>query len=89
MRPSRADLIERKAFLRSFIRRIEVHDGQVTVYYQLPMPPDGKDKEEVGVLPIVTFGGPNITFAKPIETFFELSIGSAPSPFGEQSNEPK
>jgi len=53
-----ADLIERKAFLRSFIRRIEVHDGQVTVYYQLPMPPHGKDKEEVGVLPIVTFGEP-------------------------------
>jgi hypothetical protein len=34
-------------------------------------------------------GGPNITFAKPIETFFELSIGSAPPSFGEQNYEPK
>jgi len=29
------------------------------------------------------------TFAKPIETFFELSIGSALPSFGEQSYEPK
>jgi hypothetical protein len=35
----------------------------------------------------VTFGGPNVTFAKPIDTFFELSINSAPSPFGEQNFE--
>jgi hypothetical protein len=26
------------------------------------------------------FGGPNKTFAKPIESFFELSIGTVPSP---------
>ena len=32
-----------------------------------------------GVLGIVPFGGPNVTFAKPIETFFELVIMSAPS----------
>jgi len=37
----------------------------------------------------VPFGGPNITFAKPIETFFELSISSAPPSFGEQNHEPK
>jgi len=35
----------------------------------------------------VPLGGPNVTFAKPIDTFFELSITSAPSPFGEQNFE--
>jgi hypothetical protein len=33
----------------------------------------------------ITFGGPNKTYAKPIETFFELSIVSAPSRSEEQS----
>jgi hypothetical protein len=32
-----------------------------------------------GVLGIVPLGGPNKTFAKPIESFFELSIGTVPS----------
>ena len=52
-----ADLIERKSFLRSFIRRIEVDKGQVSIYYILPLPPDEKDREQMGVLPIVTSGG--------------------------------
>jgi hypothetical protein len=34
---------------------------------------------------IKVFGRPNKTFAKPIETFFELSIVSAPSTSEEQS----
>ena len=42
-----------------------------------------------GVLGIAPFGGPNKTFAKPIETFFERSIGSAPPSFGGQNHEPK
>ena len=52
-----ADFTERKAFLRSFIKRIEVDEKQVRVHYRLPMPPDGKVEEQVGVLPIVTPGG--------------------------------
>ena len=52
-----ADLTERKAFLRSFVKRIEIDKGQVTVNYTLPLPPDGRITESVGVLPIVTFGG--------------------------------
>jgi len=35
----------------------------------------------------VPFGGPNITFAKPIETFFELFIMSALSFQGERDDE--
>jgi len=49
-----ADLTERKAFLRSFIKRIEVNKGQATVHYNLPLPPDEKIKQELEVLPTVT-----------------------------------
>jgi len=47
-----ADLIERKSFLRSFVRRIEVNNGQVSIYYTLPMPPDEKNRGSIGVLHI-------------------------------------
>jgi hypothetical protein len=36
--------------------------------------------------PFQAFGGPNITFAKPVETFFELSIMSAFSFERERDN---
>ena len=77
-----ADLAERKVFLRSFVRRIDVNGGQVTVHYALPMPPDGKTAEQVGVLPIVTFGGaegirtPDLLNA--IEALSQLSYSPLP-----------
>lgn len=51
-----ADFAESKAFLRSFIKRIEVGKETATIYYNLPIPVSG-GKEEVSVLPMVTFGG--------------------------------
>ncbi len=70
-----ADYVERKAFLRSFVRRIEVNKNQVTIRYKLPAP-HGKD-EDLRVLPIDTLGGPKGTFATPkVETFFDLTIGT-------------
>jgi hypothetical protein len=51
-----ADFSEKKAFLRSFIKRIEVDDAQVKVNYRLPQR-DEKPEEIEEVLPIVTFGG--------------------------------
>ncbi len=54
---NQADLTERKAFLRSFIKRIEVNKKQVTVHYNLPIPQGMPSKEQVGVLPIETLGG--------------------------------
>ncbi len=45
---------ERKAFLRSFIEKIQVDKDQVKVIHKLP-PPNGKDR--VAVLPIDTLGG--------------------------------
>jgi len=81
------DLTQSKAFLRSFIKRIVIDGKKVIMQYNLPMPSDEKNQQLVAVLPIDTPGGPNVTFAKPIDTFFELSITSAPSPFGEQNFE--
>ena len=52
-----ADFTERKTFLRSFIKRIVVNKKQVTIYYNLPIPPEEKKKQSVEVLPIVTPGG--------------------------------
>ncbi|MFC2060569.1 hypothetical protein ACFLTZ_05740, partial [Chloroflexota bacterium] len=50
-----ASLTERKAFLRSFIKRIEIGGDKVRVIHKLHLP-TGKDK--IAVLPIDTFGGP-------------------------------
>ena len=52
-----ADVVESKAFLRSFIKRIEIDGENAKVHYILPMPPDGKMRESLGVLPMVTLGG--------------------------------
>jgi len=49
-----ANLAERKAFLRSFIKRIEIDGDKVKVIHKLPLP-SGKDR--IAVLPIDTFGG--------------------------------
>ncbi len=52
-----AGFTERKAFLRSFIKRIEVNRKQVTVHYNLPIPQSMPSSEQVAVLPIDTLGG--------------------------------
>jgi site-specific DNA recombinase len=51
-------LVEKKAFLRSFIERIEVGKFEAKVTYTIPMPPGNQDTETVGVLPFMQFGRP-------------------------------
>ncbi len=48
---------ESKAFLRSFIKRIEIDGGHARVDYDVPVPPDGGQGDSVEVLPLVTLGG--------------------------------
>jgi len=70
-----AEFTERKSFLRSFIKRIEINEKQAVVHYNLPIPRDKKMKGEKEVLPIDTLGGPSESIAQPkIKTFFELSL---------------
>ena len=52
-----SDFTESKAFLRSFVKKIVVDGEKATIYYKLPVPPDGKRQESLEVLPIVTPGG--------------------------------
>ena len=52
-----SEFTERKAFLRSFVRRVEVDKTEVIVRYRLPLPPDGRSEDRARVLPIDTFGG--------------------------------
>ena len=52
-----SDIVQRKAFLRSFIKKIVVDKDIVKLYYSVPVPPDGKRVETIGVLPIDTLGG--------------------------------
>jgi len=39
-----SDIIERKAFLRSFIKRIEINGSRVIINYNIPLPNDKKVK---------------------------------------------
>ena len=50
------DAATSKAFLKTFIKRIEVDKDRVTVNYTLPVPPERKKAENLPVLPINTFG---------------------------------
>ena len=52
-----ADIVESKAFLRSFIKRIEINKGEGVIQYKLPVPPNWSDRQSVGVLPIDNYGG--------------------------------
>jgi DNA invertase Pin-like site-specific DNA recombinase len=50
-------LTDRKAFIRSFVKEIIVSKQQVNLIYTIPLLPDGLKEENVGVLPIVRYGG--------------------------------
>jgi DNA invertase Pin-like site-specific DNA recombinase len=53
-----SSIVEQKAFLKSFVERIEVDDSEMKVIYAIPVPPDNPPTETVGVLPIVHNGPP-------------------------------
>ena len=52
-----ADIIESKAFLRSFIKRIEINKSEGIIHYSLPVPSCRGDMQSAGVLPIDNYGG--------------------------------
>lgn len=71
---SESDIVQSKAFLRSFVEKIVIEGSKCTVYYKLPVPITWQKSEEL-VLPIEPFGGLSGSIAKPkIETFFELTL---------------
>ncbi len=52
-----SEVAQRKAFLRSFVKKIVVEKEEVKLYYNLPVPPDGRKTDTVRVLPIDTPSG--------------------------------
>ena len=51
------EIVERKSFLRSFIKKIVIDEDRATIYYILPGLEDISYAEDNAVLPIVTSGG--------------------------------
>ncbi|MFQ6122130.1 MAG: recombinase family protein [Dehalococcoidales bacterium] len=53
-----SNIFERRAFIRTFIESVDVGDGQITLNYTLPLPPDNSRQEPVSVLGIVPSAPP-------------------------------
>lgn len=72
------DFTQSKTFLRSFVKKVIINGDKAKILYRLPMPPDGKRTQSVGVLPIDTPGGPkgtrtNYADARVARTFYALN----------------
>lgn len=58
---SKGTLMERKSFIRSFVKRIEIKDKAVLIEYTLPLATNKKELLTEEVLPLVKNGGPSVT----------------------------
>ena len=74
-----SEITERKAFIRSFVKRIVIGKDQVTLHYRLPIPCGVGKGEELAVLPIGTVGGAGGTRTLDLltasQTFSQLNYG--------------
>ena len=52
-----AEISERKAFLKSFIKEIIVDGGKATIRYKIPLPDKNEDELALSVLLIDIYGG--------------------------------
>ena len=68
-----SDIVESKAFLRSFIKRIDIIDDKTVIEYSLPLPNE-EATQTVGVLPTVTPGGAGVTIGRTFSISFGLGI---------------
>jgi site-specific DNA recombinase len=53
-------LVEKKAFVRSFVKEVTVTGDEMRLSYTIPLMAEGLEKERaelVGVLPILQYGG--------------------------------
>ena len=74
-----ADMAQRKSFIKSLVKGIEVYGEKVIVRNKLTLADDGRGLPETLVLPIETFGGaggirtPYLLTAS--QTFFRVNYG--------------
>jgi site-specific DNA recombinase len=66
-----SDIVESKAFLRSFIKRIDIINDKAVIKYSLPLPNE-EVTQTIGVLPMVTLGGAGVTIGRTFSTTFTL-----------------
>ena len=52
-----SDLAEQRAFIKSFVKEINVMGDEARIKYTFPIPPNNLDEERLGVLPIVRYSG--------------------------------
>jgi site-specific DNA recombinase len=50
-------LVERRSFIRSFVKEVKVTGDEVLLTYTMPLPPEGISEERIGVLYSVHHGG--------------------------------
>ena len=55
---AKGSIVDRRSFVRSFVKEIRVGKEEAKIKYTIPMPPEDTSEEEASVLPIVQFGGP-------------------------------
>ena len=75
----KGSFMEQKAFMVSFIKRIEFEPGQIAIDYTIPMPIEKDRTCEREVLSINRLGSPNTTFPhQKVETFLEVTMAHTP-----------
>ena len=67
------DLLERKTFIRSFVKEIKVTGNEGRIKYTFPILPDNQEEEGL-VLPAVHHGGPQCTIHRTFELSFSLNL---------------
>jgi len=65
-------LVERKAFVRSFVNEVKVTGKEVLVNYTIPMSPRKLPKEKTPVLGIVHYGGRYRTIGRTFKLAFDI-----------------
>lgn len=53
----KSSLMERKVFIKSFVKEAGVKDNEVSFIYTMPIAPQKITSEELAVLPIIHYGG--------------------------------
>ena len=66
-------LVERKSFIRSFVKKVRVTGTEALMTYTIPMPPKQLSQEILAVPPIVHYGGRYCTIGGTFKLTFSLT----------------
>ena len=66
------ELLDRRTFIKGFIKEITVRGNDRRIKYALPLPPDNIKEENLKVLPIVQYSGRSCTVARTFEVILSL-----------------